>query len=308
MDFSPIDCTLPGNEPRPHPAMKITYHQVTPNKEESFRVTELRGPNYNCTWHFHPEYQLGLVLSGSGHRIVGDNVSPLQAGDFSLLGPNLPHAWQFEKSGAPGAKEIHCIIAYFREDSLGADFFARPEAAAVQRLLKRAAVGLAAKGRARRECTAQLQAMAAHTGMQRVIDLLQILHRLAGSEEVVPICSAGFTSDLPDADGERLRKICAHIQERIAEPLHRDEVAAAAHFSPAAFSRFFKARTGKTFHDFVNELRIGRACRLLAGQEMNVTEVAYASGFASVAGFNRSFRRAKRLNPTEYRRKLATMN
>ncbi len=276
--------------------------------DESFRVSELRGPNYNCTWHFHPEYQLGLVLSGSGHRIVGDNISPLQPGDFALLGPNLPHAWQFEKSNAPGAKEIHSIIVYFREDSLGSEFFSRPEAAMVQRLLKRSVVGIAAKGRARRECAAQIQAMVGHTGMQRVIDLLQILQRLATSEEIVPICSAGFVPDLPDAEGERLRKICALIQERIAEPLHRDDIAAAAHFSPAAFSRFFKARTGKTFHDFVTELRISRACRLLAERELHVTEVAFASGFESVAGFNRCFRRAKSTNPTEYRRRLLSLN
>jgi AraC-like DNA-binding protein len=232
----------------------------------------------------------------------------LHAGDFALLGPNLPHAWQFEKSNAPGAKDIHSIIVYFREDSLGADFFSRPEAATVRRLLRRATVGLAAKGRTRRECAAQVQAMAGHTGMQRVIDLLQILHRLATSEEVVPICSVGFTPELPDAEGEKLRRVCALIQERIAEPLHRDEIAAAAHFSPAAFSRFFKARTGKTFHDFVTELRVGRACRLLAERELNITEIAFASGFASVAGFNRCFRRAKRANPTEYRRQLLSLN
>ena len=99
--------------------MKMTYHQVQPTTEESFRILELRGPHYHCTWHFHPEFQLGIVLKGAGHRIVGDSVAPLESGDVSLLGPNLPHAWQFET--APGARrELQLMSSAFYE--LGQEF------------------------------------------------------------------------------------------------------------------------------------------------------------------------------------------
>jgi len=288
--------------------MKVTYHQVTSTPQESLRLLELRGPSYHCTWHFHPEYQLGLVIKGAGHRIVGDNIGPLEAGEVSLLGPNLPHAWQFDEPTSKRDRELQCVIVYFKEDFLGPDFLKRPEVEHIRRLLKRAATGLQIRGKTRRAAATLLQAMPAHEGFQRVLDLLELLHLLASSEELVPICSSGFLPKLPDQNGERLRKICELIQERIAEPIHRDDIAAAAHFSPGAFSRFFKARTGKTFHDFVTELRIGRACRLLAEQEMNVTEVALACGFANVASFNRSFRRMKRVNPTEFRKRMPALN
>ena len=288
--------------------MKVTYHQVTQTTQESFRVMELRGPDYKCTWHFHPEYQLGLVMQGSGHRIVGDNIGPLEAGDLSLLGPNLPHAWQFEDAPRGKRRDLHGIIIYFKEDFLGADFFQRPEAERIQRLLRRAAVGLQVRGKTLRTAAALMQALPQRQGFSRVLDLLQLLDLLAGSDETVPICSAGFLPELPDQHGERLRRVCELIQQRIAEPLNRDEIARLAHFSPGAFSRFFKARTGKTFHEFVNELRIGRACRLLAEQELNITEIALGCGFANVASFSRSFRRAKRCNPTQFRRKLQSLN
>jgi AraC-like DNA-binding protein len=288
--------------------MKMTYHHVPQTAEESFRVIELRGPHYHCTWHFHPEYQLGIVLKGSGHRIVGDNIAPLEEGDVSLLGPNLPHAWQFEHMPHKPGRELHGVVVYFREDSLGADFLQRPEAQRIARLLKRSTTGLQALGRTRRAAAPVLEALPQATGMARVIGLLRILDLFAESDEVVPICSAGFMPKGPDQDGERLRRICELIQQRIAEPLHRDEIAKEAHFSPAAFSRFFKARTGKTFHDFVTELRVGRACRLLGEQELNFTEITCACGFTNIASFNRSFRRAKRAAPTEYRRKLLALN
>ena len=286
--------------------MKVAYHQVVQPSDTSFRVLEVRGSNHPCSWHFHPEFQLGLLLSGSGHRIVGDDIAPIAAGDLSLLGPNLPHVWQFEKKRT--ASNVHAIIVYFREDSLGADFFQHPEASAIRRLLKRCSTGIAVKGRTRREVSNKMQELVKHSGFQRIIDLLDILHRLSVSEELLPICSAGFTAQLPDVEGERLQRVCAYIQDHIAEPIKRDDAAATANLSPGAFSRFFKARTGKTFHEFVNELRVGRACRLLSEHEMNVTEVAFACGFSNVASFNRTFRREKNQSPTAFRRHLQTLN
>lgn len=287
--------------------MKMSYHQVSQTAAESFRVIEIRGSHHACTWHFHPEYQLSIVLAGMGHRIIGDNIAPLELGDVSLLGPNLPHAWQFE-TPHKSSQQIHAIIAYFKEGSFGPDFFRLPEAQSVARLLQRSATGLQALGRTRREIAAKLQDLPKIEGFRRLLRLLEILHLFASSEEVVPICSAGFVPRTPDKDGERLRRICEAIQQRLAEPLHRGEIARLAHLSPGAFSRFFKARTGKTFHEFVGELRVGRACRLLAEQELNVTEIASACGYANVTSFNRVFRRTKRTSPTEFRRKLLVMN
>jgi AraC-like DNA-binding protein len=274
--------------------MKVVFHQVTPAAQESFRVLELRGPTSACSWHFHPEYQIGLVLRGSGHRIVGDNLSP--------------HVWQFEDSPERPRREVHALVVYFKEDSLGAGFFSRPEAAAIRRLLQRAAVGLAAGGRTRRAAAAILQEMPARAGFDRVLDLLRVLHLLAGSEELRPIASAGFAPRLPDLAGERIRRVTDYVQQHLADELGRDRVAALACLSPGAFSRFFRARTGKTFQDFVTELRIGRACRLLGEVELNVTEVAQMCGFGNAASFNRAFRRVKRINPTEFRRQMQVRN
>lgn len=304
-DTSEVATALPTHY---HPSMNITYHQVTKAVQETLRVIEVRGPTYRCTWHFHPEFQLGFVVEGCGHRIVGDSIAPLEGGDISLLGPNLPHAWQFEGAPEGKAKALHGIIVYFEENLLGAGFLDRTEAQHLKRLLVRAGLGLQVRGRTRRAAAEIIQRMPGHTGFQRVIDLLQILHVLAESEELLPIASAGFVQEQPDAEGERLRRVCELVQRRLAEPLRRDEIAGAAHLSPGAFSRFFKARTGTTFQNFVTDLRIGRACRLLEGPEMNVTEVALACGFASAASFNRAFRRTKKLNPTEYRRKRVAMN
>lgn len=270
--------------------------------QESFRCQVIEGPAAGCSWHHHPEFQLGLMISGSGNRIVGDHVCPLEPGDLVLLGSDLPHVWQYERCA--DAAPVHAIVVHFKEDFLGAEFLAKPELSEVRRLLRRAAVGLQVHGRTRKQVGGLLRGMVAHEGFDRLLDLLLILHQLAGSKELEPICSPGYLNRPPEAETERMKRVCAYLHEHLDRGVSRAAAAARAALSPAAFSRFFKAQAGKTFQEFVNELRIGRACRLLREGELNVTEIALTCGFSGAASFNRSFRRMKRTSPTDYRRKI----
>ncbi|HVR35249.1 MAG TPA: AraC family transcriptional regulator [Methylomirabilota bacterium] len=289
--------------PKQDQRVRAPYYQVASLAQESFRLLEIRGAYAGCSWHFHPECQLGLVISGRGQRVVGDNVCPIHPGEVVLLGSNLPHVWRYDNTG-PGEPPVHAIVVHFHDDFAGSEFFRKPELRDVRLLLARAALGLQVNGRTRDEASARIQGMLRHEGFTRMLDLFSVLHLLATSAELTTLCSAGFQPLSADLEVERLRRVCAHVQAHMNDPLPRDEAAALAHLSPSAFSRFFKAHTGKTFHEFVNEVRIGHACRLLMEPEFNVTEVALQCGFADITSFNRSFRRLKRTTPTDYRRRL----
>lgn len=283
--------------------LKVPYYQVQNLAQESFRLLEIHGAHGGCSWHFHPEFQLSLVLSGSGQRVVGDSMCPIGPGEVTLLGGNLPHVWRYDDVAEPD-DPAHAIVIHFREDFAGSEFFRKPEMYDIRLLLARTAQGLQAHGRTREKAVEIVSAMPEHEGFQRVLDLLKVLHLLAGSRETTAICSAGFQPLSANLEIERLGRVCAYIQSHLGEPIHRDEVAAIAHLTPSAFSRFFRAHTGKTFHDFVNEVRVGHACRLLLEATFNITEIAMECGFADVTSFNRSFRRLKKVSPTEYRRRL----
>jgi AraC-like DNA-binding protein len=284
-------------------SVRAPFYQVATAVESSFRVLEIRGAYAGCSWHFHPECQLGLVLNGRGQRIVGDSLCPIKRGEVVLLGATLPHVWHYEPTG-PDGPPVHAIVIHFRDDFAGSEFFRKPELRDVRLLLARATHGLQANGRTREEAAALIQTMARHDGLPRLLDLLSVLHLLSGSRELTPLCSAGFQPLCADLEVERLRRVCAHIQANLESRLTREEAAGLAHLSESAFSRFFKAHTGKTFHEFVNEVRIGHACRLLMEPDFNVSEVAFRCGFGDVTSFNRSFRRHKRTTPTDYRRRL----
>ncbi|MEQ1860160.1 MAG: AraC family transcriptional regulator [Chthoniobacteraceae bacterium] len=285
--------------------MKAVFEKTPHAQWESFHCEVVRGSSYNAMWHFHPEIQLTLVLESRGHRMVGDNISPLHPGDLVLVGSNLPHVWhqvQSPKSKARSPKsQVHAIVVRFLDTFLGAEFIGKPELEPVRQLLRRAARGLQVIGRTRDVAAARMESLAGNTGLQRIVDLLAILDLLAGSQELRPLASAGFVPTIAHADQDRMQRVCSYINAHLVETIDRDRVAAEAHLSAGAFSRFFKQRTGKTLPEYVNALRIGRACELLAEDRWKITDIAMECGFRNLANFNRHFRSLIKLSPREYR-------
>jgi transcriptional regulator GlxA family with amidase domain len=141
-------------------------------------------------------------------------------------------------------------------------------------------------------------------GLGRVIGLLAILDELARSKDLRPISSAGFRPELSADDQGRMGRVFEHIHQHLTEDISRDIVAARASLSPGAFSRFFKTRTGKTLPQYVNELRVGRACSRLAETDDKVADIALDCGFQNLANFNRQFHRLMDASPREYRHRF----
>jgi len=285
---------------------RVPYYQVQGLADASFRLLEIRGAQSGCSWHFHPEHQLGYVIQGDGKRVVGDSICPINCGEVVLLGANLPHVWRYNEQPEPG-DEAYAIVIHFGDAFLGSEFFHKPEMRDIRLLLSRASLGLQAKGETREQAAKIFHSMLQREGFGRVLDLLSLLHLLAVSSELETISSAGFQCRSAEVEIERLRRVYDYVQSNYSDSIDRDSVAAIAHLSPSAFSRFFKKHTGKTFLDFLNEVRVGQACRLLMEPEFNITEVARLCGFADISTFDRSFRRIKEMNPSEYRQRICAI-
>lgn len=277
----------------------------TPQRQwESFHCEVVRGRSYGAQWHFHPEHQLTLVLRSHGHRVVGDNITPLTSGDLVLVGGNVPHVWHQDEGDKAAKDGVHAIVVRFRDDFLGHDFLQTPEMEPVRALLKRAARGLQVQGKTRQTVAARVEKMASSEGLQRVIALLAILEELSRSKDLKPVSSPGFRPELGAEDQGRMGRVFEHIHQHLTEDISRDAVAARASLSPGAFSRFFKTRTGKTLPQYVNELRVGRACSRLAETDDKVADIALDCGFQNLANFNRQFHRLMDASPREYRQRF----
>jgi len=301
--------------------MKAVLEKTPRAQWESFHCEVVCGTSYHALWHFHPEYQLTLVLESRGHRMVGDKITPLRPGDLVLVGANLPHVWHQETRSAEGGVRkgagqnqkseirnpksgVHAIVVRFLDTFLGREFLEKPEMEAVRQLLRRSVRGLHVTGRTRETVADAMHRLAAAKGLARIRELLTILDVLATSRDVKPVASAGFVPKFSADDQARMQRVLSYIDSNLTDEIERAHVAAAAHLSPGAFSRFFKLRTGRTLPEYVNALRIGRACEMLAGENGKVTDIALDCGFQNLANFNRHFRKLTKLSPSEYRQQF----
>ncbi len=271
-------------------------------EDESFRLFEIDTESTGCSWHFHPEYQLSYVAAGTGERVIGDDVHSIEAGEVVLLGPNLPHVWRFE---TPCPDTIFESVAiHFRQDFLGSEFLDKPEMRDLRLLLSRAGQGLQVVGRTRERVVDKIEMLRRQMGLARLLTLLSILDEIARTREILTLSSPLFQPVRAELEVERLRHVYAFVKSNLNQPLDRNTAADIAHMSPSAFSRFFKTHTGMAFHDFVIEVRVGHACQLLVDPNRQITDVALDSGFADLSTFNRSFRKLRKMTPSEYRQRL----
>ena len=276
---------------------------VSHGPQESFDCEVIDGPDYGTRWHFHPEVQISLALQSQGYRIVGDNISPLTNGDCVLVGSDMPHVWH-QDAGTKRSDAVQAVVVRFREDFLGHEWLATPETELVRRLFQRAKRGFEIKGKTREVITELLLKLTKAEGLPRVILLLEVLDVLSRSTELKPLASASFRPVLEATDQERMARIMRFIQDHLMEEISRDELARVASLSAGAFSRYFRSRMGKTLPEYVNELRIGQACRMLGESDAAVTDIAFDCGFRNLANFNRWFLKLTSLVPRDYRRKL----
>ena len=277
---------------------------VPQSARESFHCEVVKGRGYGARWHFHPEYQITLVLQSRGYRVVGDNIAPLAAGDLVLVGAHLPHVWHQddENGGSPDA--VHAIVVRFREDFLGAEFLKTPECEPVRVVLQRAGRGLQVLGKTQERVAGLMAELAQSSGFRRLVTLLRVLEELAQSTELKAVASANYAPDLHGADQERTQRVMRLIHERFEGGIERDEVARCAGLSAGAFSRFFKTRTGRTLPQYVNELRVGQACSLLGDARAKIADIALDCGFDNLAHFNRQFRAITGMAPRDYRERF----
>jgi AraC-like DNA-binding protein len=275
--------------------------------DHTLEVKLLRAPHFDPNWHFHPEFQLFIVLQGTGTRFIGDSVHPFRRGDVVFTGPNLPHVWRSDQEyfAHDAGLATEGIVIYFQEYFFGDAFMKTNEAYRIRQLFANARRGMTFFGKTADLVEQEMLALLEARDFDRMLQLLQLLNRLANSDEFALLATAGYTNTLKDADTRRMNDVHAYVMANFRDKITLNDAAAIASMTSTSFSRYFKVHANKTFSDFVSEIRIGHACKLLAEKKIPVAQTAYESGFQTMSNFNRQFRNLTGYHPLEYRRKYA---
>jgi AraC-like DNA-binding protein len=264
------------------------------------RCLEHGFPNPLVRWHYHDEYELHLIVRTRGKVFVGDYIGHFEPGHLVLTGPRLPHNWISTDVPAEGVA-LRDMVLQFSDAPLRRAAELISELRDVLPLLERARHGIEFFGLSDR-ARAQLDRIRALHGLRRFNEFLGFLGELADCTDFRLLSTMPLQSYDDDATLAQISGIVDYITENVASPFSMAELSRRVGMSESQFSRYFRRATGNTFTDFVNRLRITRACQLLMGTDLYITNICYDSGFNNVANFNRRFLEVKGMTPKEFRR------
>ncbi len=286
--------------------MKPHFYKVPGQLQNSFVIRHQLEPFFGIGWHYHPELELHYVIKGRGLRFIGDNVSNFEEGELILIGQNLPHSWRSKEEHLKHDSELkaEAIIIQFLPDCLGRDFLQLPEAYLIKQLYENSRKGILISGKAKTRLVELMYKALAVESLNRLIVLLDILGVLAEAADIEYIASFNAFYKSQEEETIRLNKVYNFTLTNYKKDLSLKEVADVANLSVTYFCRYFKLMTKKTYHDFLIEVRISHACRLLVEDRIITDVICFECGFNNVSNFYRHFKRVKGTTPLEYKKKF----
>lgn len=281
--------------------MKPHFLQVATVPNRSFSIRQELVPNINSRWHCHSEIEIVHFHRGSGTQFVGDSIRQFRAGDVVLIGSNLPHYWHYdgclESSDEPFATAVH-----FTENFWGDRFLNLPENKSIKNALDKAKRGIFLIDDVKEKVASLMEKLYLAEGAYRLIILMECLLIANQSDESCLLASMGFRYETLDFENERINTIYAYTIQNFRNKISLEEVASMAGLAPNSFCRYFKSRTGKQYSRFLNEIRIGYACKLLINEQMNLKQICYESGFNNFTCFYEKFKLLTGTSPLAYQK------
>lgn len=286
--------------------MRPQLLKVLKGPGHSFSIRQDLVPHVNNRWHYHKEVELIHFKKGDGTQFIGDNIRRFKAGDVVLVGSNLPHYWRFDDSYFEENPKVAADVrvAHFSEDFWGNGFLELPENSAIKSTLEKAKMGLQITGKTRQKVAEILEEMLDAQGPQRIILLIQALLIISGCRQLETLASMGFKHDYMEAENNRINNIYDYTIRNFKRRIQLEEIAAIANISPNSFCRYFKSRTRKTYSQFLIEIRVGHACRLLIESGLSIKQLCYESGFNNFTSFHKYFKMLTGKSPLIYQKEF----
>jgi len=282
--------------------MEFVFEKIHVPNKHSFITRKLPLKSVDNI-HSHKNFELNFITSGTGRRIVGDNISGFEKGDLVLLGPDLPHCWELAPTNEK--KPSFCIVTHFSEDIVNSDFFKMPELEKVVDLLRQSERGLRFKIGNHNKILITLKKMTRLKGLEYYIEMLKVFNILLQIEDR-ELLSNPINTDLAFTKNlEKINKVYEYVFQNIQEGIKLEKAAAILHMAPGSFCRFFKKKTELTFMEYVKRVRVGMAAKLLAESDKRITQICFESGYNNLANFNYYFKSVMGKTPSEYRKSFA---
>lgn len=275
------------------------HREITPlSPEDSFLVFDRVKEAFDFPIHFHPEYELNFISNAKGvNRLVGDSIEEIDDVELVFIGPNLHHGWLNNNCKS---KEIREITIQFHHDLFGEALLSRKIMKPIKDMFERSSRGVLFSKKTSMDVFDRISQLSKLDSMDYFLELVSILHDLANSRDQRLISNYTVNRDSFE-NSDKIKKVYEYVQENFDKKITLEEVSGLVNMSQVSFNRFMKKRTGKTFVDYVNDVRIGHASIRLIEKDVSISEIAFNCGFNNIANFNRVFKKSKKCTPSQYK-------
>lgn len=283
--------------------MNEIQQEIVPiTQDDLFVIMNHPNAKFDYPIHCHPEYEINLVMKTSGTRVVGDYEEAFDDLDIVMTGPFVPHVWKSE------LVTNHVITIQFSSDLLSFQMINKRLFMPIRQLLVDSTQGLQFYGSEAEMIRDEIMELTRIQGFQTATKFLNLLNFMASAPRRKLVSNMYESENLVNSSkSRRISKACKYIEENISQKISLAEVAALVNMSESAFSHFFKKKTGISFITYVNNLRVAKACDLLASTSLSASEICYDCGFNNKSNFIRIFTKRKNMTPIEYRNHITQL-
>lgn len=283
--------------------MKKVFKELAQPIDVSFIVKQEIATQFSDRFHFHNGYEFIYIIHGRGKFYGGNMVMNFTEGDVYFFGPMFPHCFVVERSSVLRREEAHAVIIQFKHDFLGRDVFEKPEFHKVKKLLQ-IVQSSGFKFTSPNKATEGLFTELTKPGLKPILLLLDLLDRITLlPDNKVKMLPLGPYGTIEKQHGfSKLNDVYRYVLENFKEEVSFQKAAALVFMNEAAFCRYFKRQAGKTFSQFVNQVRVIHATSLLHDNNQSVAKICYECGFNNLSNFNRQFKIITGQSPLVYRK------
>ncbi|AMA49699.1 MULTISPECIES: AraC family transcriptional regulator [Flavobacterium] len=281
--------------------MKVFPFKIPKTKEEAIIYQFDKELVLYDKLHQHEEIQISYIEKGEGTIIVGDTISEYNSGDIIVFGSNLPHVFRSDVNKDEEFSLVHSI--FFDATVIKESLQVLPESTKILDFFNDTRNGYRVLSKKEKIYLLMFE-LATAKDTTKFIKFLQLLNKLAASKKK-SLSSFRYDKDITDSEGKRMQVVYEFVMNNFDKKISLEEIADIANMTKNAFCRYFKIRTNKTFFQFLIELRIEKASRLLTSDnEISVIEIAELTGFNNISNFNRKFKEIKKISPMNYRKRF----
>jgi YesN/AraC family two-component response regulator len=276
------------------------YREITPlTSNDCFMVFARTKSKFDFPLHFHEEFELNFIENAKGaKRIVGDNIETIDNMELVLVGSNIPHGWFTHECQS---ENVHEVTIQFHRDLFDEKFLNRNQMSFIRSMLERSFRGISFAPETIKNIKPRLLELSKTSGFSSVMELLSILHDLSVSRNMKTLTTLTFANEQTSYESRRIEKAFEYMRNNYEKEISLDDIAKIVNMTVVSFSRFIKKRTGKTFIDSLNDIRLGHASRLLIDTRLSIAEVSYRCGYNNLSYFNRIFKKKHNYTPKEFR-------